>query len=191
MNHLQTPRLMLLPIASSDLAPLAALFEDERVMRYLPGGQARTQAATQSQLDYMLSHWAQYGFGVWAIRFTGQAEMIGYCGLQYLHAEPHGVSEETALRLHEVELLYGLQAGSWGQGIGREAAAAVLHYGFEDLRLPRIVAAIHPDNQASRRILERLGLKADPRLDFYGDCPHFSLTSADYCAQTERSQRIG
>jgi RimJ/RimL family protein N-acetyltransferase len=183
MITLETTRLSLQPIALSDLDALAGMWADPAVTRYLPGGQPRSREASRVQLEYMLRHAEEHGFGVWAVRLKSQAEMIGYCGLLYLHAEPGGVSEETARSLHEVEMLYGFSAETWGKGIGREAAGEVFRYGFQTLDLPRIAAAIHTENTASRRILEGLGMQLDPALHFYGECPHFAITREQYAAR--------
>ncbi len=179
MDTIQTRRLTLRPVAPDDLEPLCKLWADAKVMRFLPTGEPRTCEAVRAQLEVMLAHERAHGFGVWAITLNGEPDLIGYCGLMYLHAEPGGVSEETARSMREVELMYGLGQPFWGQGIASEAARAVLRHGFETLRLPRIVAAIHPDNAASRRILESLGLRQDASLNFYGDCPHFAIKRED------------
>jgi ribosomal-protein-alanine N-acetyltransferase len=54
-----------------------------------------------------------------------------------------------------------------------------LRYGFETVQLPRIVAATHPDN-FSRHILEKLGMRHDAQLRYYGDCPHFVITRREF-----------
>jgi [ribosomal protein S5]-alanine N-acetyltransferase len=182
MTQLETERLILRPIVPTDQTVLEALWADPQVMRFLPTGQPRDREAVQALLDYLVGHWRAHGFGVWAVRLKGQDELIGYCGLQYLHAEPGGIDAETVRGLHEVELLYGIASAYWGKGYGREAARAAFRYGFETLHIPRIIAAIHPDNLASRRILEGLEMREDPRLVFYGYCPHFSLTREEYLA---------
>lgn len=178
MPEIETLRLRLQPITADDLDALAQMWAEADVMRYLPGGVPRSVAATQTELNYMLAHWSQYGFGTWALRFkdTSQQEFIGYCELQYLHEEPCGVSAEIARQVKEVEIGYGLAQPYWGQGIASEAAAAALRYGFEVVKLPRIVAAIHEDNIASRRILEGLGMTEQADMHYYGMCPHFAIS---------------
>jgi RimJ/RimL family protein N-acetyltransferase len=59
----------------------------------------------------------------------------------------------------EIEIGWRLCQAVWRQGIASEAAATVLDYAFVTLRLPEVIAEIHPDNAASRRVAERLGLK--------------------------------
>jgi ribosomal-protein-alanine N-acetyltransferase len=182
MIELETERFTLRPIVTADQPALESLWADPQVMRFLPTGQPRDREAVQALLAYLIDHWQVHGFGVWAVRLKGQEDLIGYCGLQYVHAEPGGIDPEIARGMHEVELLYGIASAYWGKGYGREAARAAFRFGFETLHIPRIVAAIHPDNLASRRILESLGMREDPRLVFYGYCPHFCLTYEEFKA---------
>ena len=175
MPEIETSRLCLQPITADKLGALAQLWSEAAVMRYLPSGKPHSVEATQTELNYMLEHWCQYGFGTWALRFKGQREFVGYCVLQYLHEEPSGVSAEVLRHVKEVELGYGLAKKYWGQRIASEAASAVLRYGFEVVKLPRVVAAIHKDNIVSQRILEGLGMKFQADMQYYGPCPHFAI----------------
>jgi RimJ/RimL family protein N-acetyltransferase len=58
----------------------------------------------------------------------------------------------------EIEIAYRLPQASWGRGIASEAAARLLAFGFQERGLERIVAVTHPENQASQRVLKKLGL---------------------------------
>lgn len=170
---LETSRLILRPITEQDFEFMTRLWSRPEIMQYLPTGQPRSQAAVRVEMDHMLAHWEEYGFGMWAITRKASPEMIGYCGLMYLHAEPDGVSVEVSAATREVEIVYGIEPAYWGQGLTREAASAAMRYAVEQLKLPRIVAAIHPENLASQRILEGLGMRPAPELHYYGECPHF------------------
>jgi [ribosomal protein S5]-alanine N-acetyltransferase len=153
MTELETEKLSMHQVAAADQPALEALWAEPQVMRFLPTGQPRDREAVQDLLNYLIDHWQTHGFGVWAVRLKGHEDLIGYCGLQYVHTEPGGIDPETARGLHEVELLYGIAPVYWGKGYGRESASAAFRFGFETLHIPRIIAAIHPDNLASRRIL--------------------------------------
>ena len=65
-----------------------------------------------------------------------------------------------------VEIAWRLARPFWGRGYATEAAAAALAFAFESLRLDQVVAFTTPDNVASRRVMERLGMARDPRDDF-------------------------
>jgi len=101
--------------------------------------------------------------------------------LQYLHEEPGGVSAEALEAGTDVEVVAGLAKPYWRRGIAPEATRATLRYGFETIRLARIVAAIHPDNDASRHILQTMGLHFDDTIRYYGaDVPHLVIHSHEF-----------
>lgn len=181
MPILETKRLYLRPITGQDFGPLALLWSYPDVMRFLPTGLPRTLAATRVELDYMVAHWKKYNFGAWVITSLGKGEWIGYCFLQHLHAEPEGVTPEVAAASQEIEIGYGIAKRFWSQGITFEAAQAVIRHGFETLQLPKLSSAVHPDNIASQKILQKLGFNEDSSLNFYGQgVPHFCLQKEEY-----------
>ena len=67
MPEIETSRLCLHPITVGKLDALAQLWGEADVMRYLPSGKPRPVDATQTELNHMLEHWRQYGFGTWAL----------------------------------------------------------------------------------------------------------------------------
>lgn len=181
MPEIETRRLKLRPITLTDLPALARLWSEPDVMKYLPTGEARSLEETQVELDYMVNHWQVHGFGVWVVTHKETHAFLGYCGLQHLHQEPGGVTAEALAGKSDVEVVAGLAKPYWKQGIAAEATQAALRYGFETVRLARVVAAIHPDNAASRHILQKdMGLKSDETLDYYGDCPHFVIQRQEF-----------
>lgn len=180
MPEIETLRLRLRPITPDDLPALARLWSSPDVMRYLPTGEARSVEETQVELNYMVKHWQEHGFGTWAITFKGASDFIGYCGIQYLHEEPGGVSAEALQNGTDVEVIAGLAQPYWKQGIATEATRAVLRYGFETVRLSRVVAAIHPENDVSRHILLHMGMKYDEDMHYYGDCPHLVILREEF-----------
>ena len=181
LPEIETRRLRLRPMVLDDLEPLVRMFADPDVMRYLPTGEPRSEEETQVELDYMVDHWRQRGFGVWAVMLQDTGELAGYCGLQYLHEEPGGVSAEALQGGTDVEVVAGLAKSYWRRGIAPEATRAALRYGFETLRLDRIVAAIHPDNDASRHILQSMGMQFDDTIRYYGDdVPHLVIHRAEF-----------
>jgi RimJ/RimL family protein N-acetyltransferase len=176
LPEIETRRLRLRPMTPGDLSSLARMFADPEVMRYLPTGESQSVEETEIELNYMVDHWQQRGFGVWAVTLKDTGEFAGYCGLQYLHEEPGGVSAEALRDGTDVEVVAGLAKPYWKRGIAPEATRAALRYGFETFRLARIVAAIHPDNDGSRHILQSMGMQFDGTIRYYGDdVPHLLI----------------
>ncbi len=62
---------------------------------------------------------------------------------------------------NEVEIIYLVVREHWGRGIATEAASAVRDYAFGDLGLDRFVALVHPENAASCRVAEKIGMTDD------------------------------
>jgi RimJ/RimL family protein N-acetyltransferase len=75
---------------------------------------------------------------------------IGFIGLLYQEEWPEGE--------HKTEVGWRIDRLFWGRGLATEGALASLRYGFEELRLERIISIAHPANLASRRVMEKAGL---------------------------------
>jgi ribosomal-protein-alanine N-acetyltransferase len=158
-DWLETPRLLLRPFTSDDAEDHARIYAKPEVTRFLAGGPFLGPAAAQrsrAALDVFMRHWDEHGFGVWAVVDKRTRVLIGQCGLKYLPERP------------EVEILYALDTPYWGRGLASEAAEAALRYGFEVARLERIVAVALPEHGASRRVMEKVGLTYEGRVEVYG-----------------------
>jgi RimJ/RimL family protein N-acetyltransferase len=91
--------------------------------------------------------------------------------VRHLSARGHGL----------LEIGYRYLRKAWGQGVGMEAARVVLDHGFRSLRLDPIVAVAHPENWASRRVLEKIGLRSEGLARHYGQSLAFyRLNRAEY-----------
>ena len=86
--------------------------------------------------------------GLWATIHKESGNFIGRCGL--LPWEIDG--------LNEVEVAYTIEKKYWGQGLGSEAAQAILQYGFEKLNIPRLVCLIDAENIASKKVALKIGM---------------------------------
>jgi ribosomal-protein-alanine N-acetyltransferase len=155
-NELVTERLRLRPLSTDDLEDLAVIYGDPEVMRYRLHTQPASREQTRTMLEQYLHHWKQYDFGRWAILEQTQHQVIGHAGLEFLDGTP------------EVELNYLIARSYWGVGLATEAARVILQYGFETLHLPQTIAISKPENLASRRVLEKLGMCYEAEVQYYG-----------------------
>jgi len=172
MPQIETERTILRMFGPADLDDLASIYADEDVMRYL-SGHPLSREETSGWLEYFLKGWEQYGFGWWAVTSKDAGEIIGHCGLQFIHITP------------EVEVTYGLAKKYWRQGIGSEIGGACLRYGFEELNLERIYALADPGNTASHRVMQRIGMtyyKTEYYKDdlYEGDLIYYVISRSDY-----------
>ena len=148
MKILETKRLVLRHLEPSDLDSLFALYSDPEVRRYFPEG-TLTYEETKQELEWFLNgHPEHPELGLWATVHKGSNRFIGRCGLL-----PWTIDQRP-----EVEVAYMLAKEYWGQGLGTEAAQAVLDYGFEILDLSRLICLIDRDNLASIRVAEKIGM---------------------------------
>lgn len=158
MHILETERLYFRRLAPGDLDALAALYADEGVRRYFPEG-TLTREQTQEELAWFLNGHPEHAqLGLWAAIHKESALFIGRCGL--LPWVIDGVDE--------VEIAY-LIAKPWQrQGLGAEAARALVRYGFETLGLKRLIALIEPAHMASIRTAESAGLRFEKEVVMEG-----------------------
>jgi RimJ/RimL family protein N-acetyltransferase len=156
MAAIRTQRLMLRRWRPSDLAPFAALNADARVMRHFPATLSR--AESDAYAERIEAHFAEKGFGLWAVEVPGEAPFIGFVGLSV----PHFEAPFTPC----VEVGWRLAAEHWGRGYAPEAARAALAFGFDTLALREILSFTAAVNEPSRRVMEKLGMTHDPADDF-------------------------
>jgi RimJ/RimL family protein N-acetyltransferase len=97
-------------------------------------------------LRHPLEDYRKYGFGRWAMVAKEHGKVIGMAGLKYLS------------EWDEVDVGYRLLPEYWGRGLATEASRASIRYGFEKLKLSRIIGLADPRNVRSVRVLEKCGL---------------------------------
>ena len=148
--NLETDRLLLRPLASNDLEFVLRHFSDPEVNRYLfDDDPVTTREAAQAILDFYVPP-AGKPYNRWVITQKADARAIGTCGYH-----------KWQKRHHCAEIGYDLAKASWRQGYMTEALRAILQYGFTRMDLNRVEAMVYPENEASMRMLERLGFRKD------------------------------
>ncbi|MEO0408027.1 MAG: GNAT family N-acetyltransferase [Cyanobacteria bacterium P01_A01_bin.135] len=142
----QTERLVLRQMSLADTNELLAVFSDEETMQFYPAPFDRQM--TQAWIERNRRRYIQDGFGLWALILKQTGDVIGDCGLVCQAVE----GKEA------VEIGYHIRRDLWGQGLAGEAAQACRDYGFNQLDLNHLVSLIHPNNTASRRVAEKIGM---------------------------------
>lgn len=145
-SSIRTRRLLLRRWREDDLAPFAGINADPEVARYV-SGRPMSASETHAALTRIERHWAEWGFGLWAVEHVGDRRMIGFVGLSHHAWYPE-----------DVEVGWRLERAYWGRGLATEGAAAVLAEAFGGLGLERVISIVHRDNLASRRVMEKNGL---------------------------------
>jgi RimJ/RimL family protein N-acetyltransferase len=142
---LETERIIMRPWRTEDLDAVAGWMSDPEVMRYLGGVRGRAEA-WRSMATY-LGHWHLRGYGLWAVQSRADGRLLGRVGLWNPEGWPG------------IEVGWTLARFAWGQGFASECGAASLAWAWKTLPdLDRILSVIDPENLASRRVAERLGM---------------------------------
>jgi RimJ/RimL family protein N-acetyltransferase len=146
---IETERLLLRDWRAEDAEPFAALNADPEVTRYLRG--PMTRGESDELIARIRAHWADHGFGLYAVEVKATGSFAGFVGL----AIPSFLPQV----LPAVEVGWRLARGHWGNGYATEGARACMTHGFTTLRLQQIVSIIDPRNAASVRVAERLDME--------------------------------
>lgn len=155
-QELTTERLLLRRWTPADRAAFALLNADPRVVEYLPA--ALSREASDQVADGIEAHFAQHGFGLWAVEVKGGAPFAGFVGLAVPRFEAHFMPC--------VEIGWRVATEHWGRGYATEGARAAIAFAFQKLNLSEIVSFTVPENVRSRRVMEKIGMSHNPADDF-------------------------
>jgi [ribosomal protein S5]-alanine N-acetyltransferase len=153
---IETARLRLRPLVAEDLDAIHGIWVEPGVRRYLWDGERISREKAETVLASSIESFENHGFGIWAVIHRENGELIGFCGFRFLDDTP------------EIELLYGISTPYWKMGLATEAARAALRYGFEEVGFDRILGIADTKNVASRRVLEKAGMRFEKRASHEG-----------------------
>jgi RimJ/RimL family protein N-acetyltransferase len=156
ITTLRTSRIVLRAWRDDDLGPFATMNADPRVMEHFPN--VLTRAESNAMAARIRTSMAANGFGFWAAEVPGIAEFVGFIGLS--------VPSFEAPFMPCVDIGWRIACEHWDKGIATEGAGAVLDAAFGQLGLLEVVSFTVTGNTRSRRVMERLGMRHDPREDF-------------------------
>jgi RimJ/RimL family protein N-acetyltransferase len=152
--EIRTERLLLRRWRPGDAGPMGAINRDPEVARHL-----NRPVGADAFLRFVTAHWEQHGFGFWALESREpetSGRLLGFAGVAY----PDYIPELTG----RPELGWRLARAAWGRGLASEAMRAALDDARTRLGLRDLIAVIHPDNERSRRLAGRLGMRIERRL---------------------------
>ena len=150
---IQTERLNLRTWEPGDREAVERISDESRIVRWLAIGEPLTNRKVDQFLGNQTSGQEQRGWCRWAVElrkpgFGDPKGVVGFCGFGCKFAP-------------EVELGWTLLPEVWNRGLATEAARAALDYGFSTIGFPVVISAVLPDNAASRRIADKLGMRED------------------------------
>lgn len=143
---LETERLILRTWLLNDLKDFFGIYGDAEVWRNIdPQGVFASEDVARRALRRGIAYQEEHGISHWATVEREKGRVVGACGFNLFDGGP------------QLELVYHFAPAYWGRGYATEAAGACLHYAFEELNAPQIVASTYQKNVASQRVLEKIG----------------------------------
>ena len=145
---LQTERLLIRRVTDDDAPFILTLLNEPSFLRYIGDKNVRNlEDAREYIRNGPVASYELHGFGLCLVQLKDSHTAIGMCGLLKRDELP------------DADIGFAFLPDFWNQGFAFEAANAVLHDARERLKLPRILAIVNPDNDASIKLLQKLGLK--------------------------------
>ena len=172
---IETARLRLRRVFRADAEDLSEATGDPRVTKFEPWG-PYTKEETVQMLENIL---AQLECGLcteWAVERKEDAKVLGLVHLN-----------QVDFFHRSAEIGYWFSRKTWGQGYATEAVGALTEYAIKTLRMDEIIAICHPENGASLRVLEKIGMTPQKTLPQYislrgktADCLQYHITRWDF-----------
>jgi RimJ/RimL family protein N-acetyltransferase len=156
---LETERLLLRRFAPDDAGLLLELDGDPEVMRYIgPFGLPGREAYRERIETVYLPYYERFaGYGVWPAVAKDGGEFLGW--FAFRPAEDHRFAREVGFTAGQIELGYRLRRAAWGRGYATEGSRALVAREFAGPGTDVVVGTALAGNAASRRVLEKAGLR--------------------------------
>ena len=144
---IETERLLLREISLNDAENMFELHSNAEVQKYTGEPLVHSIEEMQKAIQARVHNYEKYGYGRWATFLKEGMQFVGWAGLAYLP------------EFDEIDLGYRFLPRYWGMGIATEVSQSILHYGFNELGLERIIAIAMKENKASIRVMEKVGME--------------------------------
>ncbi len=154
---IETPRLTLRRMRTEDYHDMYEYSKREDVTKYLLWSPHPNRSHTKKYLEYIKTRYDEGEFYDWAVILKSESKMIGTCGFASFDFQNNSG-----------EVGYVINPSYRGNGYAPEALLEVMMFGFMELNLHRIAARYMDGNDASRRVMDKLGMK-------YEGCARSSL----------------
>ena len=158
MTVLQASRLLLRVPGEEDADFMLKLFSDPNVNRFLLSSRPYSREIILEGIARSQACHSANKFSRWILQLKSNGEPVG--------------------PVPELELGYALKPSAWGKGYAFEAAAATLEYAFAKLGRDRVVAITRPENRASIRLAERIGMVNERKVLWKGKAAYLFSAKA-------------
>lgn len=149
---LETPRLLLRPLAESDADGMFELDSDPEVHKYLGNKPIKTLQEAKDVISFIHRQYTDNGIGRYAVIEKVSGNFIGWSGLKFMTTIVNG-------KTHYYDLGYRLIPSYWGKGYATESAIAWRDHAFSSMNIEKLFGTANVENAASNRILQKTGLQ--------------------------------
>jgi len=174
MRILETDRLILRHLNVDDAEFIFELVNDPSFIRFIGDKGVRTlDDARNYILNGPVASYERFGFGLFATELKDGYAPIGMCGILKRDTLPHA------------DIGFAFLPHYWKQGYAFEAAAAVMKYAREALGMDQVLAITTPENEASGKLLEKIGLRFERLIKLSEDAPAVKLFTTEGKRETK------
>lgn len=171
--YIETERLILKNPCIEDFPEVYKMISDAEVKKFTGGV---TKLSYEKEMNNYINRIKEFGKNnnyKFSVIEKKSNSYIGYCGFGFCKI------------IDDIEILYGFSKSAWGKGYGKEAASNVLKFGFCNLKIQEIFAAVNPINAASEHILNYIGLKYRGKIEWpnQGKVNLYSLKRKEYIVE--------
>ena len=159
MIEQETNRLLLRQWRTEDFDAYAGYYANEKTAKYVGGVSDRNQA--WRRMASVVGHWVLRGYGYWAVEEKQSGTFVGCVGLWFPEGWP------------ELELGYWLMPNMHGKGYATEAGVKSRDYAWRIVGTKSLVSHIHPENEPSKRVAERLGARYEKTIELLTHGAHY------------------
>jgi RimJ/RimL family protein N-acetyltransferase len=180
MIVIETERLLLRRLDRGDADFLLALMNEPAYLKNIGDRGVRTREDAERYIeDAVVASYESHGYGMYLVALRANGRAVGIAGLVNRPALPG------------VDVGFAIAGAHRRAGYASEAAAAVLRHAVVDLGLRRVSGVVAPDNAASIRVLEKLGLRYERRVRLVADEEPVLLYGRELGAASEGPDRSG
>lgn len=153
ISLLETERLLLRPFEKSDAEALFEMDKNPNVHQYLWQNPVSTIEEVYAYIEMVQKQYEERGIGRFSTILKETGELIGWTGIKFVNEKP----ENGNINFYDYG--YRLNEKFWNKGYASEATKAWFSHGFNEMKIEIMNAAVHADNGASNRVLEKHGMQ--------------------------------
>lgn len=163
-----TTRLIICEPSLSDFDNQYTLQSNSEVMSFIGNGK-RDKNEVMVGLEKAIHHFQKHQFSLGSVFVKDSLEFIGRAGMIYFNYDDNQL---------EVEVAYALLPQYWGKGYATEITMSLIHFGFQDLKLQKLIAVVHPENASSQNVLIKCGMSNVGKINYWNkEIMKFEITN--------------